>query len=93
MFADSTHCTENSKQILSEMKLHGLVPNFCIHVSVRSQIHECRNWERGCTVHGAVQNICTAHKNTVLGIFCSYCVWRISNITRGIFAFHLYMKM
>jgi hypothetical protein len=28
------HCTENSKQIFPEMKLRGLVPNFCIHVSV-----------------------------------------------------------
>jgi hypothetical protein len=28
------HCTENSKQIFPEMKLSGLVPNFCIHVSV-----------------------------------------------------------
>ncbi len=26
--------TENSKQIFPEMKLVGLVPNFCIHVSV-----------------------------------------------------------
>ncbi len=29
-----SHCTENSKQIFPEMKLLGLVPNFCIHVSV-----------------------------------------------------------
>jgi hypothetical protein len=29
-----THCTENSKKIFPEMKLDGLVPNFCIHVSV-----------------------------------------------------------
>jgi hypothetical protein len=28
------HCTENSKQIFPEMKLRGLVPNICIHVSV-----------------------------------------------------------
>jgi hypothetical protein len=28
------HCTENSKQIFPEMELRGLVPNFCIHVSV-----------------------------------------------------------
>ncbi len=28
------HCTENSKKIFPEMKLRGLVPNFCIHVSV-----------------------------------------------------------
>ncbi len=27
--------SENSKQILPEMKLRGLVPNFYIHVSVR----------------------------------------------------------
>jgi hypothetical protein len=52
------HCTENSKQIFPEMKLCSLVPNFYIHGSVsdlwehinRSQIHECRNWERGCSV-------------------------------------------
>ncbi len=29
------HCSENLKQILPEMKLRGLAPNFCIHVSVR----------------------------------------------------------
>jgi hypothetical protein len=29
------HCTENLKQIFPEMKLHSLVPNFYIHVSVR----------------------------------------------------------
>ncbi len=69
------HCIEYSKQMFLEVKLHGLVPHFCIHVSVkdlyvysndwsacfavlrfaadrgnininRSQIHECRNWER-----------------------------------------------
>jgi hypothetical protein len=28
------HCTANSKQIFPEMKLHSLVPNFHIHVSV-----------------------------------------------------------
>ncbi len=28
------HCTENSKQIFSEMKLRGSIPNFYIHVSV-----------------------------------------------------------
>ncbi len=28
------HCTENLKQIVLEMKLRGLVPNFHIHVSV-----------------------------------------------------------
>ena len=28
------HCTENSKQIFPEMKLHSLVPNFYIYVSV-----------------------------------------------------------
>jgi hypothetical protein len=28
------HCIENSKQIIPEMKLRGLVPNFHIHVSV-----------------------------------------------------------
>jgi hypothetical protein len=28
------HCTENSRQIFPEMKLRGLVPNFCIHASV-----------------------------------------------------------
>jgi hypothetical protein len=28
------HCTENLKQIFPEMKLHSLVPNFYIHVSV-----------------------------------------------------------
>jgi hypothetical protein len=27
-------CTKNSKQILPEIKLHGVVPNFYIHVSV-----------------------------------------------------------
>jgi hypothetical protein len=27
-------CTENWKQIFPEIKLCGLVPNFCIHVSV-----------------------------------------------------------
>ncbi len=27
----SSHCTENSKQIFPEIKLCGLVPNFCIH--------------------------------------------------------------
>jgi len=26
------HYTENSKQIFPEIKLRGLVPNFCIHV-------------------------------------------------------------
>jgi hypothetical protein len=28
------HCTENSKQIFPEIKLHGIFPNFCIHLSV-----------------------------------------------------------
>ncbi len=28
------HCTENSKQIFPKIKLRGLVPNVCIHVSV-----------------------------------------------------------
>jgi hypothetical protein len=28
------HCAENSEQIFTEMKLRGLVPNFCVHVSV-----------------------------------------------------------
>ncbi len=32
--APQMHCTENSKQIFLEIKLRGLVPNFCIHVSV-----------------------------------------------------------
>jgi hypothetical protein len=32
--AFALHCTENTKQIFPEMKLRGLVPNFCIHVSV-----------------------------------------------------------
>ncbi len=51
-----THSTENSKQILPKMKLRGFVPNSYIHVSVndryinRSQIHECRNCERGRAV-------------------------------------------
>ncbi len=51
----------NLKQIFSEMKLHCLVPNYCIHVSMsdlyiptiyinRAQIHECGNWERGSAV-------------------------------------------
>ncbi len=69
------HCTENSKQIFSEMNLCGLVPNFYIHVCERfiyshdrspisciafvdrsceyinrSQIHDCRNWNRGRAV-------------------------------------------
>ena len=30
----NVHCTENSKHIFPGMKLHGLVPNFYIHVSV-----------------------------------------------------------
>ncbi len=30
----STHCTENSKQIVPEMKQGDLIPNFYIHVSV-----------------------------------------------------------
>ncbi len=33
LFSTYLHCTENSKQIFPEMKLHGLVLNFCIHVS------------------------------------------------------------
>jgi len=33
-FTLQTHCAENSKQILQERKLHVLVPNFHIHVSV-----------------------------------------------------------
>jgi hypothetical protein len=28
------HCTENSKQIFPDMKLRGLLPNFCFHESV-----------------------------------------------------------
>jgi hypothetical protein len=70
------HCKENPIYEFPEMKLHGLVHNFHIHVSVsdvyistifppillqqnrgtdrgninRSQIHECRNWERGRAV-------------------------------------------
>jgi hypothetical protein len=32
---DTAHCTENLKQIFSEMKLRGLFPNFYIPVSVR----------------------------------------------------------
>ncbi len=28
------HCTDNLKQIFSEIKLHGLVPDFYIHASV-----------------------------------------------------------
>ncbi len=28
------HCTKKFKQIFSERKLRGLVPNFCMHVSV-----------------------------------------------------------
>ncbi len=30
------HCTKKSKQIFPEMKLHGLVLNFYIHVSVNA---------------------------------------------------------
>ncbi len=30
----TSHRTENVKQILPEMKLRGLIPNFLIHVSV-----------------------------------------------------------
>jgi hypothetical protein len=30
------HCTENLNQIVPEIKLRGLVPNFYIHVSVRN---------------------------------------------------------
>jgi hypothetical protein len=32
----AAHCTENSKQIFPEIKERGLVPNFCIHVSVNN---------------------------------------------------------
>ncbi len=38
------HCTENSKQIFPEMKLHGLVPNFHIHISV-SEAAQFHFWE------------------------------------------------
>jgi len=77
------------------MKLCGLVPTFCIHISVsdlyipkispptllfafvdrswdyihRSQIHECRNWERGRAV-------------SFLGIF-------VSNFQYSVFAVHV----
>ncbi len=51
------HCAENSKQIFSEMKLHDLVPDSYIHVSVSDlyiptigQIHECGHWQRGRAV-------------------------------------------
>jgi hypothetical protein len=59
------HCKEDPIYVFTEMKLRGLVPNSYIHVSVsdlyittiglpivlnRSQIHECRNWERGRAV-------------------------------------------
>jgi hypothetical protein len=37
------HCTENSKQILPEMKLHGFVPKFYIHVSVSDLYIPCAN--------------------------------------------------
>jgi hypothetical protein len=30
----TVHCTKNAKQVFPEMKLLGLVPNFCFHVSV-----------------------------------------------------------
>jgi hypothetical protein len=89
------HCTENWKQIFPKMKLCGLVPTFCIHISVsdlyipkispptllfafvdrswdyihRSQIHECRNWERGRAV-------------SFLGIF-------VSNFQYSVFAVHV----
>jgi hypothetical protein len=33
-FSGPMHCTENSRQIISEIKLCGLVPNSYIHVSV-----------------------------------------------------------
>jgi hypothetical protein len=33
-YSTIVHCTKNSKQIFPEMKLRGLVTNFCIHVSV-----------------------------------------------------------
>jgi hypothetical protein len=34
MWDDITHCADYSKQIFPEMKLCGLIPNFCIYVSV-----------------------------------------------------------
>jgi hypothetical protein len=33
-YSECTHCTENRNYVLPEMKLHGLVPNSYIHVSV-----------------------------------------------------------
>ncbi len=34
LFSTYLHCTENSKRIFPEMKLHGFILRFCIHVSV-----------------------------------------------------------
>jgi hypothetical protein len=62
---DTVHGKEDPISLFPEMKLRGLVPYSYIHVSVsdlyistiglpillnRSQIHECRNWERGRSV-------------------------------------------
>jgi hypothetical protein len=74
------HCTENSTQIFPEMKLHSLVPNSFIHVSVSDlyiaridppfllQRHECGNWERGRAV-----SILGIHKSD---LFCSAYIFK-----------------
>ncbi len=40
------HCTENLKQIFPEMKLHGLIPNFHIHVSVSPTIGSQKQYSK-----------------------------------------------
>ncbi len=55
------HCTENSKQIFTEMKRRDLVPNFCIHVSVSNLYIPCiafadQSWKYRKIAHRNVEN-------------------------------------
>jgi hypothetical protein len=38
------HCIEYSKQMFLEVKLHGLVPHFCIHASVKDLYVYSNDW-------------------------------------------------
>jgi hypothetical protein len=64
------HCTENSKQIFPEMKLRGLVPSFCIHVSVSDFIYS----------HDQSAYFAALHLRTILGIYKALTDTRYMNV-------------
>ncbi len=80
------YCKENPIYLIPEMKLHGLVPSFHIHVSVSNlyiptlcpRIHECGNLERGRAV-----SFLKIHKPNFWYIAFAVCIYIYARAKRG----------